>query len=101
MSKLDDLSIEARTVLGSLFGLSGECSLRFQMIDNVPSPEMQVALDELVAAEAITVEKQPRGAIKYEKVHGLDLTEYRKECFERVINGTAPSIRIFVKRNPE
>lgn len=96
-----DLSLPARTVLGSVFGWGAV--LTYQMIESVPSPEMQEALDELVAAGALIREQglddMTRTAIRYRVADGVDLAPYQKEAAISVFNGHAPSIRVFVKKD--
>jgi len=51
------LSIDARIVAGSLFGLFGEkAGVTFLMQENRPTARCQAALDELVSAGDLTVE---------------------------------------------
>lgn len=47
------LSRDAKAVLGSVFSFAG-CELSFQLIKSRPTARMQAALDELVAANAVT-----------------------------------------------
>lgn len=93
-----DLSLNARIVAGASFGFSPGASLRYGMVESVPSPEMQAALDELVAAAIITRDDEPHGAVKYVAASGIDFTPYRKEVADHVFAGTSPAIRLFVKR---
>jgi hypothetical protein len=98
-----NLSKEARCVLGSVFGFGAVVT--YHMQEYVPSPEIQVALDELVAAGMISREQglddmPAHGeAVRYRVAEGVDLMPYRQEQFELLTEGTAPSIRIFVKRD--
>lgn len=98
---MSSLSLSARTVLGSVLGMS-KSKLQYRMIENVPSPEMQSALDELVAAGIVVCETgkedQPIGAVRYFVKEGFDLSEFRAEAFARLADGTAPTIRVFVKK---
>lgn len=102
MSETDQsLSLESRTVLGSILGMM-RTKLQYHMVESVPSPEMQKALDELVGAGIVVRETgkddQPRGAVRYFVKDGFDLTPYRKEAFDRLSDNSAPVLRIFVKK---
>lgn len=54
----DDLkySDDARAVLGAWFGFGGKTKLELMLRENKPAPRTQAALDELVAAGALSVE---------------------------------------------
>jgi len=91
-----ELSENARIVAGSTFGFSPEASLRYQMVQSVPSPEMQDALDELVAAGIVIRDDEPHGPVKYTASRDFDFSELRKEAAKRMLDGTSPSIRVFV-----
>lgn len=95
-----DLSLNARIVAGSSFGFSPGASLRYAMVQNVPSPSMEAALDELVAAGIITRDDEPHGAVKYAASPDVDFAPYRAEVAERALAGTLPLIRLFVPREP-
>lgn len=93
-----DLSENARIVAGSTFGFSSSTSLRYKMVDNEPSPEMQAALDELVGAGIVIRDDEPHGPVKYTASPDVDFTAYRRYATERIFNGEAPKIRIFVRK---
>lgn len=97
---MTELSPNARAVLGSMFGF-GQV-LTYQMIESVPSPEMQEALDELVGAGMVLREQglpdMTRKAVRYRAAGGFDLTEFKREAWDRIADGSAPSIRVFVPR---
>lgn len=97
---MSNLSENAKIVAGSTFGFSPGASLRYQMVESVPSPEMQSALDELVAAGIVLRDDEPHGPIKYTASRDVDFTEYRTLAAARIFAGTAPSIRVFVKKEP-
>lgn len=98
MTKLDDLSENARIVAGSSFAFPGHTSIRYQMIQSVPSAEMQAALDELVAAGIVLREDEPHGAVRYSASRAYDFAELRKNAFERTMDGSAPGIRIYIPK---
>lgn len=93
-----ELSLNARIVAGSSFGFSPGASLRYAMVQSVPSPSMQAALDELVAAGIITRDDERHGAVKYAASPDVDFAPYRAEVAERAFAGTLPLIRVFVPR---
>jgi hypothetical protein len=63
---LTDLSENARFVLGKWFH---PCrSMIYEMVDCVPSPEMQAALDELVQAGQLDRSNPYGKAVKYTRV---------------------------------
>jgi hypothetical protein len=63
---LTDLSENARFVLGHWFG---PCkAMIYEMVDCVPSPEMQAALDELVQAGHIIRDNPYAAAVRYTRV---------------------------------
>lgn len=95
---MSELSENARIVAGSTFGFSPGASIRYQMVESVPSPEMQAALDELVAAGIVIRDDETHGPVKYTASKDFDFTEYRKEAWQRMEAGTAPSIRMAIKR---
>jgi hypothetical protein len=96
------LSLNARTVLGSVFGWN--TVLTYHMQDSVPSEEMQAALDELVAANMLLREQglpdmPAHGkSVRYRVADGVNLAPLRKEAAEHVFDGTAPSIRVYIPR---
>lgn len=97
---MSGLSENARIVLGSSFGW-GQV-LTYHMVESVPSPEMQEALDELVAAGLL---KEERGlddmsarAVCYRLSEGVDVAPFRKEAWERIENNDTPSIRVFIPK---
>jgi hypothetical protein len=92
------LSEIATIVAGSTFGFSPGASLRYQMVKSVPSPEMQAALDELVAAGIVIREDEASGAVKYTASREVDFTEYRKVAFDRMMDGTTYDIRVFIPK---
>lgn len=92
------LSENAAIVAGSTFGFSPGASLRYGMVQSVPSPEMQEALDELVSAGIILRDDEPHGAVKYTASKEFDFSEYRKAAAERMFDGSAPSIRVFIPK---
>lgn len=98
----NELSTAARTVLGSVFGWNA--IVTYHNIESVPSPEMQEAIDELLAAGLIDrtttdIDLPAHGkAVRYRVANGVDLDPYRREASQRFLDGTAPSIRVFVKR---
>lgn len=98
MTEFSDLSEVAQIVAGSSFGSSPGMTLRYQMVQSVPSYEMQEALDELVAAGIVIREDEPGGAVKYSASRDFDFTEARKLAFERTMAGDGPSIRIFIPK---
>lgn len=91
-----DLSENASLVGGSTFGFSPGASLRYQMVQSVPSPEMQEALDELVAAGIVLREDEPSGAVRYSASREFDFTELRKFAYERMMSDDPPQIRIYM-----
>lgn len=96
---MTELSLNARTVAGSMFSFSPGASLRYAMRETVPSPEMQAALDELVAAGLVLRDDEPGGAVRYTASRDADFMPFRKEAALAVFDGTSPSIRVFVKRS--
>lgn len=98
------LSLNARTVLGSVLGMM-KTTLQYRMVESVPSPEMQTALDELVSAGIVIRETgkddQPVGAVRYSVKEGFDVSEFRAEAFNRLADGTAPIIRVFIKKGDD
>lgn len=95
-----ELSAEARSVLGGMFGF-GQV-LTFHMIESIPSPEMQAALDELVAAGMVIREEglpdMTRKAVRYRAADGVDLMPFKREVWENIDKDTGPRIRVFIKR---
>lgn len=96
---MKELSLNARTIAGSMFSFSPGASLRYAMRESIPSPEMQTALDELVAAGLVLRDDEPGGAVRYTASREADFKEFRKEAALSVLDGTSPSIRVFVKRS--
>lgn len=96
----ENLSDAARNVLGTMFGW-GQV-LTYHMNESTPSPEMQEALDELVAANMVTKEKglpdMTRNAVRYRVADGVDVAPFRREAWDRIAEGSAPSIRVFIKK---
>lgn len=94
------LSENARIVFGSSF--SWGQVLTYHMVESVPSPEMQQALDELVAAGMLVEERglpdMTREAVRYRVAEGVDVAPFRRESAERIFRGDAPSIRIFIPK---
>lgn len=70
------------------------------MVQSVPSPEMQAALDELMAAGIVTREDEPHGAIVYQASRDVNFAEFRRVVAERMLAGTMPGIRVFVPKAP-
>jgi hypothetical protein len=97
---MTDLSENARIVLGSSFAW-GQV-LTYHMVESVPSPEMQKALDELVAAgmlkEERGLEDMSKRAVRYRLADGVDVGPFRKEAWARIENNTTPSIRVFIPK---
>lgn len=97
---MSDLSENARIVLGSSFAW-GQV-LTYHMVQSVPSPEMQAALDELVAAGLLVEERglddMSAIAVRYRLADGVDLVPFRKEVWDRIADGTMPAIRVFVPK---
>jgi hypothetical protein len=95
-----ELSDNARIVLGSSFGW-GQV-LTYHMIQSVPSPEMQEALDELVNAGLLRrdagLPDMTKKAIRYKLAEGVDIALFRKLAAERFFSGDAPAIRVFVPK---
>lgn len=98
MPQFSDLSEEARIVAGSTFSMSPGATIRYQMVQSVPSAEMQAALDELVAAGIVLRDDEPHGAVTYKASPTYDFTEARRFAFDRTFKGDAPSIRIYVSK---
>jgi hypothetical protein len=77
------------------------------MLESVPSPEMQQALDELVSSGILLREKglddmpSHGRAVRYRVADGIDLTPFRREAAQSILDGTAPSIRVFIKRGAQ
>lgn len=99
---MSELSTEARTVLGSVFGWGAV--LTYHMIDSVPSPEMQAALDELFEAGIVVREvgsddmPSHGKAVRYRLYPGFDVEPYRREAAQSIFDNKAPSIRVFMPR---
>lgn len=97
---MTELSDNARSVLGSMFSF-GQV-LTYHMIESIPSPEMQEALDELVAAGMVTKEEglpdMTRKAVRYRAAEHVDLKPFQREVWDKIDKGAAPSIRVFIKR---
>jgi hypothetical protein len=91
-----DLSVNAKLVAGSTFGFSPGASIRYQMVESIPSPEMQEALDELVCHAIVTREDEPGGAVKYTASSDIDFMPYRKFAWEQMQSDDGPSVRIFI-----
>lgn len=100
---MTELSENAGLVLGSTFGWGAV--LTYHMIDSVPSPEMQEALDELVEAGKLVREQglddmPAHGkSVRYRVADSVDLTLYRQQATKRFFDGDAPSIRVFIRRS--
>ncbi|MNE09738.1 hypothetical protein D3C80_1024250 [compost metagenome] len=96
-----ELSVNALSILGSMFSF-GQV-LTYHMIESIPSPEMQEALDKLVAAGMVEKEQglpdMTRKAVRYRAANDVDLKPYQKEQWDKLADGTAPSIRVFIKRS--
>jgi hypothetical protein len=95
---MTELSENARLIAGSTFGFSPGAALRYQMVQSVPSPEMQAALDELVAAGVVLREDEPTGAVRYSASREHDFTELRKFAAERMMSDDPPKIRIYIPK---
>jgi len=93
-----ELSENARIVGGSTFGFSPGASLRYQMVQSVPSPEMQAALDELVAAGIILREDEPHGAVRYSASREFDFSKLREFAVVRLMSDEPPQIRMFIPK---
>lgn len=95
-----ELTVNARSVLGSMFSF-GQV-LTYHMIESIPSPEMQEALDELVAAGMVAKEEglpdMTRKAVRYRAAAHVDLKPFQREVWDKIDKGSAPSIRVFIKR---
>lgn len=102
MANSSELSSNARHVLGAVFGWNSV--LMYHNIESVPSPEMQEILDELVAAGMLKAEvgmddMPAHGqAVRYRVSEGVDLDSYRREAGKGVFDGSAPSIRVAIKK---
>ncbi len=96
---MSDLSENARLIAGSTFGFSPGASLRYQMVQSVPSPEMQDALDELVAAGIIIREDEPHGPVRYVASRDFDFRDVRAYAVERMLSDNPPAIRIYIPRS--
>ena len=98
-----ELSDEALLVMGGTFGWGAV--LTYGMAENVPSPEISKALNELIDAglilQEINSDDMPRGALRY-RVHPLvsdRLPHFRKVAAEMIDSRIYPAIRMFVKRD--
>jgi hypothetical protein len=98
MTEFNDLSENARIVAGSTFSMSRGATIRYQMVESVPSSEMQEALDELVEAGIVLREDEEHGPVRYTASADYDFTEARRYAFERTMKGDAPSIRIYIPK---
>lgn len=96
---MTELSDNARLIAGSTFGFSPGASLRYQMVQSVPSPEMQDALDELVAAGIISREDDPHGSVRYTASRDFDFEEVRAYAAERMLSNDPPTIRIYMPKS--
>ncbi len=98
---MSELSDQARIVLGSVFGWGAV--LTYHMVESVPSPEMDAALEELVQAGKITRETGlpdiSRKAVRYRVADGVDLSTFRQEALDRFVSGEEPRIRVFIKKD--
>jgi len=99
MTDFNDLSEAARIVAGSSFSMSPGATIRYQMVQSVPSAEMQAALDELVAAGIVLRDDEPHGPVSYKASPTYDFTEARRFAFDRTLKGDAPSIRIYIPKD--
>jgi len=97
---MSELSDKARIVLGSVFGWGAVFT--YHMVESIPSPEMDAALEELVQAGKVTREiglpDMTRDAVRYRVADGVDLSPFRKEAFDRLAIGEEPRIRVFIKK---
>jgi hypothetical protein len=79
--------------------------LTYHMLEYEPSPEMQEGLDELVEAGLVVKEQglpdMTREGVRYRAALDVDLMPYRKLAWGKINDGTAPVIRVFVKRVPD
>ncbi|NTF17989.1 hypothetical protein G6L37_06200 [Agrobacterium rubi] len=98
MTNFNDLSEAARIVAGCSFSMSPGASIRYQMIQSVPSAEMQAALDELVSAGIVLRDDEPHGPVSYTASRTYDFSEARRYAFDRTLNGDVPTIRIFIPK---
>jgi hypothetical protein len=103
MSKPETLSTEATLVMGGTFGWGA--ILTYRMTENVPSPEIRKALDELFEAglilEEVGSDDMPKGALRYivNPLYFDSLPEFRDRYAGIIESGDYPKIRMFVKRD--
>lgn len=97
----ENLSDTAKSVM-SMFAFNQ--ILTYHMIESEPSPEMQEGLDELVNAGLVLREQglpdMTAKAVRYRAAPGVDVMPYRKMAWAQIEAGSAPSIRVFVKKEP-
>jgi hypothetical protein len=61
---MTDLTNEARALLGSLW-INPKFTLRYAMVESVPSPKAETALKELVSAGVLNRKEGPTGDIVF------------------------------------
>jgi len=61
---MNDLTNEARALLGSLW-VNPKFTLRYAMVESVPSPKAKAALAELVSAGVLNRKDEPTGGIVF------------------------------------
>jgi hypothetical protein len=94
------LSKEARQVLGGCFGF-GQV-LTYHMIESIPSPEMQSALDELVLAGMLKREEglpdMTQKAVRYRAAEGIDMMPFKREVWDNLDKEDCPKIRVYIPK---
>lgn len=86
---MPDLSDDARAVAAAWFGMCrpGQSYLRFAMVQSKPSARAQAGLNELLAADIISREDEPSGAVTYRPL--MDCREHLAWAWKRMEDGTA------------